>query len=487
MRAVAAGCSVALLPRSPSGITDDEATFNGAVGLSTDLDNFSPSIAGLTFGSNALNYEIKSTGNGLLQMNNSSSNATITVSSGSQTIAAPVQLISNTVIYPAPSATLNISGSVIGNPGTSLTLGDALYTGTLVEAITGSVSVAGATNISAGTLQVDGTWTTGVMNLTALGGGQGSGQLSGSGTINLTSGDGLLYNSTAASTFAGSIKGSSSNARLVVNGGRLTLSGTNTYTGGTVVNAGTLILTNSSAIAENTSLTIGAGGTLIFDPSLAAVPSVAQAAIIPVVASSAVTMVTSILNDRIPVLLRSVNTLPDGDSLTIGASGILVFDCSLNQAAALVALSEVLPTSVVVESTVSASEAPVAMEAMSVVVTEATVLPLVTIPASQLPAQQSEEDLPKAMQYSAATVAKANISVEMPTNPRCAGAMRLTTSSQLTAAQTQAHDIVLQNHGSRQFTGDLSWLAIAEYTNLRKRVRTHDVIGQTVDALLKLM
>jgi autotransporter-associated beta strand protein len=49
-------------------------------------------------------------------------------------------------------------------------------------------------------------------------------------------------------------------------GGELILSGNNTYTGGTNVTAGTLIITTNTAIANGTSLTIGAGGTFIFDP-----------------------------------------------------------------------------------------------------------------------------------------------------------------------------------------------------------------------------
>ena len=93
-----------------SGLTGDQATFNGAAGLNVDLGNSSPSIAGLTFGPSALNYAIKSTGSGVLQLNNGGSNATITVSAGSQTISAPVQLVSNTVIDPAASAVLTISG-----------------------------------------------------------------------------------------------------------------------------------------------------------------------------------------------------------------------------------------------------------------------------------------------------------------------------------------------------------------------------------------
>ena len=55
---------------------------------------------------------------------------------------------------------------------------------------------------------------------------------------------------------------------LLKNGaGTLILSGTNSYTGGTNVLAGILAVTYSHALPNNRGLTIGAGGTLIFDPS----------------------------------------------------------------------------------------------------------------------------------------------------------------------------------------------------------------------------
>ena len=55
-------------------------------------------------------------------------------------------------------------------------------------------------------------------------------------------------------------------------GGTVALSGTNTFAGGVVVKAGTLIVTNSNALPDGTSLTVGAGGTLVFDSSLSAGP-----------------------------------------------------------------------------------------------------------------------------------------------------------------------------------------------------------------------
>ena len=71
---------------------------------------------------------------------------------------------------------------------------------------------------------------------------------------------------TLAFSNSGSIKGGYS---LTMNGagGTLILSGTDTYSGGTTVNAGTLIVTSNTALPNGSSLTVGAGGTVIFDPS----------------------------------------------------------------------------------------------------------------------------------------------------------------------------------------------------------------------------
>ena len=50
--------------------------------------------------------------------------------------------------------------------------------------------------------------------------------------------------------------------------GELILSGTGNYTGGTVVSGGTLLITNRAALPDGQSLSIGAGSVVIFDPSL---------------------------------------------------------------------------------------------------------------------------------------------------------------------------------------------------------------------------
>ena len=72
-------------------------------------------------------------------------------------------------------------------------------------------------------------------------------------------------------TLAGVISDGSSGSMplALTDAGTLILSGTdNSYSGGTYVNTGTLIVNNSGAIQDGTSLTVGAGGTFIFDPTM---------------------------------------------------------------------------------------------------------------------------------------------------------------------------------------------------------------------------
>ena len=85
-------------------------------------------------------------------------------------------------------------------------------------------------------------------------------------------GDGTLTVGDATNTvFDGAISGQGGS--LVKQGaGTLVLSGADTYTGGTTVNAGTLTVTNGTAIADGSSLSVGAGGTFIFDPLAAGAP-----------------------------------------------------------------------------------------------------------------------------------------------------------------------------------------------------------------------
>jgi autotransporter-associated beta strand protein len=54
---------------------------------------------------------------------------------------------------------------------------------------------------------------------------------------------------------------------LKTGGGNLILSGSNTYGGPTIIAAGTLTALSNTALPNGSSLTIAAGGTLVFDPA----------------------------------------------------------------------------------------------------------------------------------------------------------------------------------------------------------------------------
>ena len=70
--------------------------------------------------------------------------------------------------------------------------------------------------------------------------------------------------------------------------GLLVLSGNNNYTGGTTVSSGTLAITSASALPSGYRLTVGAGGTLIFDPSLSFSPLVSESVTFAGTATAAV-------------------------------------------------------------------------------------------------------------------------------------------------------------------------------------------------------
>ena len=69
---------------------------------------------------------------------------------------------------------------------------------------------------------------------------------------------------------SGAIGGS--NPLSLDDAGVLVLSGNNSFSGGMNVNGGTLAVASNGAIPDGSSLNVAAGGTLIFDPSLAPAP-----------------------------------------------------------------------------------------------------------------------------------------------------------------------------------------------------------------------
>jgi autotransporter-associated beta strand protein len=89
----------------------------------------------------------------------------------------------------------------------------------------------------------------------------------------------LTIAGTAATTFDGTISGSG--GLLSLGGGTLTLSGTNTYTGGTRVSGGELIVRNVEALADGSSLTVGNASLLALLPAPVVSSPTAAAATVP--------------------------------------------------------------------------------------------------------------------------------------------------------------------------------------------------------------
>src|SRR5262249_55576815 len=101
------------------------------------------------------------------------------------------------------------------------------------------------------------------------------GTLIGSGTVDSVGGGTpvLTVGNNSTNTFSGLIQGTVGLTK--VGNGSMTLTGSNPYSGGTVVNAGTLVMGNANAVGSgNSGLTVG-GGTLDLNNNNLTLPSLA--------------------------------------------------------------------------------------------------------------------------------------------------------------------------------------------------------------------
>ena len=191
---------------------------------------------------------------------------------GSDTFTGNIYLNQGTLVD-APSNNQTYAGVISG-------IGSFTKSGSGELTLTGSNTYGGGTVVSAGTLQAG--------SATALGSG-GSLTIGSQGTMDLdghsysfsslsgSTGGVLTDSSTTAGTtavtvlgsgsenYGGNISnGSSRTLALVVSGsGSLTLSGTDTYTGGTTISGGTLDITSAAALPSSGLITIGGGGRLV--------------------------------------------------------------------------------------------------------------------------------------------------------------------------------------------------------------------------------
>jgi fibronectin-binding autotransporter adhesin len=140
-----------------------------------------------------------------------------------------------------------LAGAISGVGGLS-----KIGAGTLTLA--GASSYAGATSVNAGTLQAGATNAFAPLSAFTVASGatlnlasfnQTIGSLAGAGAVTLGSATLTTGTDNTSTTFSGTISGSGALAKI--GNGTLTLSGANTYTGGTTINAGTLQLGNGGA------------------------------------------------------------------------------------------------------------------------------------------------------------------------------------------------------------------------------------------------
>jgi fibronectin-binding autotransporter adhesin len=123
--------------------------------------------------------------------------------------------------------------SALTGTGSSLT---KLGTGTLT--LSGANTYSGSTSINAGTLTIGSAGTL------------GSGSYAGA--ISIASGSTLGYSSSAVQTLSGVLSGAGSLIKDTSSSSTLTLTGANTYSGGTTAGAGTLAISNAQALGTGT-------------------------------------------------------------------------------------------------------------------------------------------------------------------------------------------------------------------------------------------
>jgi outer membrane autotransporter protein len=183
------------------------------------------------------------------------------------------------------AVTLNAGGGTFDTNGNSPTLGGTISgsgaftkigSGTLT--LSGSSSYLGGTSVNAGTLQAGAanafapgsafTVASGA-TLNLAGFNQTIGSLAGAGSVTLGSATLITGNDNTSTTFSGTISGTGGLTKI--GSGVLTLSGTNTYSGGTTLAAGTLRVTSNQALGTGALTTTGsildyADGVIISNP-----------------------------------------------------------------------------------------------------------------------------------------------------------------------------------------------------------------------------
>ncbi len=261
--------------------TTDTAVFSAASVSAQPTLSSAASVQGLQFSVGAGNFTLS----GTAALTVGSSGIDNQTTTGVQSITAPLAFSTATSINNQGALTIN--GAVTNNSG--LTLSGAGMGGLISGAIagTGPVTVSGTgswklsaansytgdTNLSSGSLTLGNSlalqnstlnYTGGVLDFGSLTS-VTLGALTGTGSVFLTNSSsqpiGLVIgnDNNGGSSFAGAISGAGSLTK--VGNVILTLSGANSYTGGTTINADNLVITGSGSLPTGGNVTIAAIGT----------------------------------------------------------------------------------------------------------------------------------------------------------------------------------------------------------------------------------
>ena len=229
------------------GVNNGILNFYAGVDLGGATRTLTIANSSVSFNGVVANGGLTKAGNTLVLTGNNTYTGATTISSGTLQIGngGAVGSIDST-------SSVNNNGALIYNRNNSSTASYAIGgTGTLEKqgagtlTLTGNNTYTGATTISSGTLQI--------------GNGGAVGSIDSTSSVN--NNGALIYNRNNSSTASYAIGGTGTLEKQ--GAGTLTLTGNNTYTGGTTVSTGTLMVNNTSGSGTGTgSLLVSAGSTL---------------------------------------------------------------------------------------------------------------------------------------------------------------------------------------------------------------------------------